>query len=97
MSMSGPTVTVSVTLYTQPGCVDSDRVRRLLRARGVPFIERDVGRDADAAAALARTGIFATPLLVVTGPGERTVFGYRPAEIAAALTAAGRWPPDEDR
>jgi len=51
---------VTATLYSQPGCVDSGKVRQLLRAHGVPFVERDVSRDAEAAAALARTGIFAT-------------------------------------
>lgn len=85
--MAAPTV----TLYTQQGCADSRRTRRLLRAQGVPFVERDVGRDAEAAAALARTGVFATRLLVV---GERTIFGFRPAAIAAALEEAGLWEPE---
>ena len=82
---------VTATLYSQPGCVDSGKVRQLLRAHGVPFVERDVSRDAEAAAALARTGIFATPLLMI---GERTVFGYRAAAIEAALADAGLWGPD---
>lgn len=79
-----------VTLYTQHGCVDSERVRQLLRAHGVPFVERDVSRDAEAAAALARTGIFATPLLVID---EQVIFGFRPAALEAALEEAGLWRP----
>ena len=76
----------AVVLYSQVGCADSRRVRRLLRERGVAFVERNATHDADAAAALAHTGIFGTPLLVVA---DRTVFGYRPAAILRALQDAG--------
>ena len=76
----------AVVLYSQVGCADSRRVRRLLRERGVAFVERNATHDADAAAALAQTGIFGTPLLVVA---DRTVFGYRPAAILRALEDAG--------
>lgn len=73
-------------LFTQAGCVDSSRVRRLLREHEVAFVERDASRDADAAVALARTGIFGTPLLLV---GDRTVFGFRPSAILQTLEDAG--------
>ena len=69
-------------------------MRQLLRAHGVPFTERDVSRDAEAAAALARTGIFATPLLVIAGHGERVIFGFRPAALEATLADAGGWGSD---
>ncbi len=68
-------------LYTQSGCADSPKVRDWLVERGVPFVERNVTGDLDAAMALYRTGTFATPLLVV---GETRVLGFRPAEIEAA-------------
>jgi glutaredoxin len=69
-------------LYTQPGCAESAKVRRWLVACGITFTERDVSRDAKAAQALAATGIFATPLLVV---GDEKVLGFRPDALAAAL------------
>jgi len=75
-----------VILFTQAGCVDSGRVRRLLRKHGVAFGERDASRDAEAAVALAQTGIFGTPLLVVA---DRMVFGFRPATILHTLEDAG--------
>lgn len=75
-----------VVSYTQSGCKDSAHVRRLLRQHGVAFTERNVSRDAEAAVALAQTGIFGTPLLVVA---DRTVFSFRPAAILQALEDAG--------
>ena len=69
-------------LYTQTGCAESERVRAWLADRGIAFVERDATADPDAARALYATGTFTTPLLVV---GNRTVLGFRPDEIAAAL------------
>lgn len=69
-------------LYTQAGCAASVKVRTWLVTRGVAFTEREASGDPDAARALYATGTFATPLLVV---GNRTVLGFRPAELAAAL------------
>ncbi|HET9017679.1 MAG TPA: glutaredoxin family protein [Thermomicrobiaceae bacterium] len=76
----------SVVLFTEAGSAECGRVRRILREHGVAFCEQHVSHDAGAARALAETGIFGTPLLVV---GDRTVFGYRPAAILAALAEAG--------
>jgi glutaredoxin len=69
-------------LYTQIGCGDSRRVRDWLAARGVPFVERNVTNEPGAARALAATGVFATPLLVV---GGTHLLGFRPDAIATAL------------
>ncbi len=73
-------------LYTQTGCAESEWVRAWLTVHGIAFVERDVTADPDAARALYATGTFATPLLVV---GTRTVLGFRPDEIAAALAESG--------
>lgn len=70
------------TLYTAAGCDESPKVRAWLREHGIPFVERNVLEDSEAALTLLRTGTFATPLLVV---GAQTVLGFRPDEIAAAL------------
>ena len=69
-------------LYTQAGCAESAKVRAWLAERRLPFTERDAGGDPDAARALAVTGTFATPLLVV---GDERVLGFRPEELTEAL------------
>ncbi|MGI8644381.1 MAG: glutaredoxin family protein [Thermomicrobiales bacterium] len=69
-------------LYTQQTCPESPKVRAWLVKHHIPFTERDVTTDIDAAKALYETGIFATPLLVV---GETKVLGFRVEELADAL------------
>jgi glutaredoxin-like protein NrdH len=87
-----PEPSAQLVLYTQAGCADSRKVRSWLTERGAPFTERDVSTDPDAAEALASTGIFATPLLVL---GDTKVLGYRPNTLCAALTCqpSERGPP----
>jgi len=70
-------------LYTQAGCAESAKVRGWLTDHSIPFHERDVSADPEAATALAATGIFATPLLVV---GGATVLGFRPQALMALLS-----------
>ena len=69
-------------LYTQAGCAESAKVRAWLAERRIPFTERDAGGDPEAARALAATGTFATPLLVI---GGEQVLGFRPEELTEAL------------
>lgn len=71
-----------MTLYTQAGCAESEKVRAWLTERGIAFAERIVSTDPDAARALLATGLFATPLLVL---GETKVLGFRPRQLAALL------------
>jgi glutaredoxin len=75
-------------LYTQAGCAESARVRRWLVAHGVSFSERDAGNDPAAAKALAATGTFATPLLVI---GDNRVLSPQP-RILTALLGGGEKP-----
>jgi glutaredoxin len=70
-------------LYTQAGCAESAKVRSWLMDHGISFIERDVSADQDAAAALAATGTFATPLLVI---GDDQVLGFREHALSALLS-----------
>ena len=75
-----------ITLYTQTGCVESAQTGAWLRQHDLSFLEYNVSEDPSAAQALAATGIFATPLLVV---GDQTVLGFRPHALEAALRANG--------
>ena len=87
--MTNPSAANPVTLFTQRGCADSARVRACLAAGGVPFAERNVTGDVDAARALLATGLFGTPVVVA---GERLVVGARLPELVAALGFECRCP-----
>ncbi len=71
-----------VLLFTQDGCADSARVRACFLASGVPFIERNVTGNDEAAAALLATGVFATPVVVASG---RPLVGGRLPALSDAL------------
>jgi len=70
-------------LYTQTGCAESAKASSWLTDHGIAFREQDASSDPEAAQALAATGTFATPLLVI---GNDRVLGYRPRALAALLS-----------
>ena len=77
-----------VTLYTMAGNADGDRAREFLKAKGMAFEERDVGKDPKASGelyVLARR-IF-VPTLVISG---KAFFGFaiNQAKIENALAKA---------
>lgn len=72
----------TVTLYTQDGCHDCERVRACFRRSGVAFVERNVTHDHAAANDMLATGVFATPLVQF---GETVVFGARLPTLAYSL------------
>ena len=78
-----------VTLYTQPQCGDfCQDARNHLTGRGVPFTEKTVGTQADAAAlrALVGEGDLVVPVMQV---GSRALKGYLRSEWDGLLDAAG--------
>lgn len=87
--MERNTTEAPVTLFTQDGCADSGQVRACFVASGVPFVERNVSGDDDAAHALAATGVFATPLVVSEGPA---ILGANLPKLADALGFVCRCP-----
>ncbi len=56
-----------VTLYTATDCPPCDSARRLLRTRGIPFIERLINEDDDATALQQLSGGRTVPTLTVGG------------------------------
>jgi glutaredoxin len=78
-----------VTLFTQDGCPDSARVRACFRRSRVPFVERNVTGDPEAARALLATGVFATPLTLA---GGRPIVGARLQHLADAVGFRCRCP-----
>lgn len=71
-----------VILYTGTACPGSQHAREYLRAKGIPYVERNVDQDPAAAGELARRGAVATPVLIVNG---RTLVGFDPDELQAAM------------
>jgi len=74
-----------VTVYTTPDCTPCDQAKNALRDRGVPFSEKTVSSAADQARLAKAGGGDTAPFMTV---GSKTVSGYAPGELQAALTAA---------
>lgn len=64
-----------ITVYTTEPCSFCLRVKQLLTARGLPFNEVNLAKDADGRAELVqRTGMFSFPQVIV---GEQIVGGFQ--------------------
>jgi glutaredoxin len=75
-----------VTLFTSPECPPCDSGRQLLQQRGIPYIERTVTSEDDAAALERAVGGRSVPSLSVGTQGLR---GFAPTDWTAYLDAAG--------
>jgi glutaredoxin len=75
-----------VTLYTSTDCSPCDSGRRLLQGRGVPYVERQVLNDDDAAALDRLTGGRSVPSLTI---GSQALRGYADSDWHSYLDAAG--------
>ena len=75
-----------VTLYTSAECPPCDSGRQLLQQRGVPFVERRVASEDDAAALERVVGGRTVPALTI---GKQALRGLSPAEWTSFLDAAG--------
>lgn len=75
-----------VTLYTSPDCTPCETGRKLLTQRGVPFTERQILNDEDAAALERLSGSRTVPML---GVGSQLLRGYLEADWQSTLDVAG--------
>lgn len=75
-----------VTLYTAPECPPCDSGRQLLQQRGIPYTERSVTTDDDAAALERAVGGRTLPSLSIGSQGLR---GFGATDWSAYLDAAG--------
>ena len=75
-----------VTLYSSAECSPCDSGRQLLQMRGVPYTERRIVSESDAAALESATGSRTLPTLSV---GTQALRGMSPTDWAAYLDAAG--------
>jgi hypothetical protein len=69
---------LDVIVYTQPGSVSSDLVRKFLRARGIDFIDKDIVQDVTAVQELRALGHLTVPVIRV---GHDVIVGYNEAEL----------------
>lgn len=75
-----------VTLYTAPNCLPCDSGRQMLQQRGVPYSERSILSEDDAAALVRLTAGRTIPSLTV---GTQASRGYNADDWTATLNAAG--------
>jgi glutaredoxin len=75
-----------VTLYTAKDCPACEAARRLLQTRGVPYAERVVGSEEDAAAMERAAGGRSVPTLTI---GPQPLRGLVETDWTAYLDAAG--------
>jgi glutaredoxin len=75
-----------VTLYSTADCPPCDAARQLLQQRGVPFTEKLIVSDDDAAAMERTLGQRAVPSLTI---GAQVLRGLSPTEWGAYLDLAG--------
>ncbi|MCY7314315.1 MAG: glutaredoxin family protein [Rubrivivax sp.] len=84
--LRGPVQKHPVVLYTSPDCQPCDSGRKLLQQRGVPFAEKRVGSDEDAAALERLVGGRTVPALTI---GAQPLRGWSEADWSSYLDAAG--------
>jgi glutaredoxin len=75
-----------VTLYSSTDCAPCESARRLLGARGVPFVERTVVSEDDAEALNRLTGGRSVPTLTI---GTQALRGFADSDWHSYLDAAG--------
>jgi len=73
-----------VTVYTVTGCDTCTALKTYLSEKGVPFEEKDIGKDAIAADELATLtqGAATAPVVVI---GDKVVVGFDRPELAKEL------------
>jgi glutaredoxin len=72
-----------VVMYATSWCGYCAKTRQFLRARGIPFVERDIEGSAEARREYQALNGRGVPLLVIRG--TMIVYGYSPKEILRAL------------
>lgn len=75
-----------VTLYSSPDCAPCEAGRRMLQARGIPYVERRVVSEEDADAMNRLTGGRSVPSLTI---GSQALRGYSDTDWHSYLDAAG--------
>jgi glutaredoxin len=77
---------VEVLTYTDPSCGHCRQLKQYLSRHGVPYRDRDVTADPDAAADLERMD---APGVPVTFIGPDVIYGFDQEKLEAAFEANG--------
>ena len=72
----------AVTLYGTEWCGYCTRTKKFLDAKGIPFIELDIEKSAEASAEFYRLGGRGVPVVTV---GDQVIHGYNLRGVRAAL------------
>ena len=72
----------SIEIYTTPFCPYCGWAKELLDRKGVPFTERNVGKDPTARQELMELGLMSLPVILI---GDKRLTGFNPTAIDAAL------------
>ena len=87
-SRSTPPASVVVVIYGAEWCGACHEAARYLRSKGIPYVDKDVEKDPDAAREmqqkLAKSGLHEGSIPVIDVRGK-VMIGFNPAEIDAAL------------
>ncbi len=77
---------VSVTVYTTPTCPWCVRAKSYLDSRGVPYVEKDVSKDMEAARELVKvSGQMGVPVILIN---DNTVIGFNQKNVELLLDLA---------
>lgn len=83
---AAPSAKAAVTLYTTAWCGYCSKTRAYLKARGIPFTDRDVEKSAEAKSDYRRLGGRGVPVILV---GSQRMDGFSEAKLAELLTRGG--------
>lgn len=86
LELRQPVARYPVTLYTTADCAPCDAGRRLLQTRGVPYSERRISTEEDAAALERAVGGRSVPALNI---GPQPVRGFSEGDWQVFLDSAG--------
>jgi glutaredoxin len=86
-ALAKASTTVPVVLYATSWCGYCAQARAYFAKKGVPYIERDVEKSADAHAEFKRLGGRGVPLIV---HGDNVMRGFREQSLDALLARNGR-------
>lgn len=74
---------MSITVYTQPGCVQCGPMKRTLAKAGFNFVEKDVTTDSAALREVEALGYKALPVVYVDDTLHWS--GFRPERVSELL------------
>jgi glutaredoxin len=77
-------MTPPITVYTNVGWGPCHRATEYLSRKGVPFTERNVGKDPTARQELMELGLMSLPVILI---GDKRLTGFNPNAIDAALAS----------